>query len=40
MMRAWMEEPRLRLPFVPQSERRELMCGWLRTEFEVEGNGF
>ena len=37
---AWMEEPRLRFPTVPQRERMELMSAWLRTDVEVEGNGF
>jgi len=40
MIRAWMEEPRLRFPSLPQSARRELKSAWLRTDFEVVGNGF
>jgi len=40
MIRAWMEEPRLRFPSPPQTERRELKCVWSRTDFEVVRNGF
>lgn len=35
MIRAWMEEPRVRFLSLPQRERRDVKSG-----FEVEGNGY
>lgn len=40
MIWAWMEEPRVKFLSLPQRERREVKCAWLKRGFEVEGNGY
>lgn len=40
MIRAWMEEPRVRFRSLPQRVRRDVKSAWLRRDFVVEGNRY